>query len=114
MERKVNIQDVIDALGMAEQLVSINGEPSCSALMALYTDPSLSAIGAMKLSGPEEAMRYVREDPDAPDSGSCVIVSDEDAKTAAVNILKTEKESGLGIYVRDLQSAKDVIEELFK
>ena len=51
MERTVTIQDVIDALGMEGLLVSINGEPSCSALMALYTDPVLAEIGARPVSG---------------------------------------------------------------
>ena len=143
MERRVNVQDVIDALGMAGQLVSINGEPSCSALMALYTDPALAEIGARPVSGVtfnsmdvirdslfvckgalfkekylEDAMAagaacFVREDPDAPDTQSCSIVSDEDAKGAAANILRKAGESGLGIYVRDIRKAMPVIAETF-
>ena len=143
MERRVNVQDVIDALGMAGQLVSINGEPSCSALMALYTDPALAETGARPVSGVtfnsmdvirdslfvckgalfkekylEDAMAagaacFVREDPDAPETPSCSIVSDEDAKGAAANILRKAGESGLGIYVRDIRKAMPVIAETF-
>lgn len=42
---------MVDALGMAGQLVSINGVPSCAALMALYTDPELTAAGSQRISG---------------------------------------------------------------
>ena len=143
MNRTVTIQEFIDALGMAGQLVSINGEPSCSALMAMYTDPRLAGIGEKKVSGVtynsmeagkgslfvckgalfkeqylddalgKGAVCFVREDPDAGDESSCSIVSDEDAKAAAENILKTTAESGFGIYVRDIRKAMPVIAETF-
>ena len=51
MNRTVTVQDMIDALGMAGQLVSVNGVPSCAALMALYTDPDLAAAGSERISG---------------------------------------------------------------
>ena len=51
--------------------------------------------------------------PDAPETPSCSIVSDEDAKGAAANILRKAGESGLGIYVRDIRKAMPVIAETF-
>ena len=143
MNRTVTVQEFIDALGMAGQLVSINGEPSCSALMAMYTDPRLAGMGERKVSGVtynsmeagegslfvckgalfkeqyledalgKGAVCFVREDPDAGDVPSCSIVSDEDAEAAAENILKTTAESGFGIYVRDIRKAMPVIAETF-
>ena len=143
MGRTVTVQDFIDALGMAGQLVSVNGEPSCSALMALYTDPALAKAAASRVSGItfnsmeaaegslfvckgalfkekylEDALAagavcYVREDPDAADEPSCSIVSDEEAKAAAENILRKTETSGLGIYVRDIRKAMPVIAETF-
>ena len=143
MDRTVTIQDFIDALGMAGQLVSINGEPACSALMAMYTDPELAGIGAKKVSDItfnsmeagrgtlfvckgalfkerylEDALAagavcFVREDPDAPDEAACGIVSEEGARAAANSMLQTARESGLGIYVRDIRKAMPVIAETF-
>ena len=142
MKRTVTVQDIIDALGMAGQLVSINGEPSCSALMALYTDPSLEDLAAKQVMNItynsleaaegtlfvckgalfkeqylEDALRngavcYVREDPDASDMPSCSVVSDEDAREAARKILIECEEKGLGIYVRDIRKAIDVLNAL--
>jgi len=143
MKRKVTIQDIIDALGMEGQLVSINGVPSCEALMALYTDPALSKIAAEQVRGVtynsmdaaegslfvckgalfkekylEDALTrgavcFVREDPDAPENSACSIVSDEDAKAAAGTIIRTTEKSGLGIFVRDIRKAMPVIAETF-
>lgn len=143
MNRKVTVQDIIDALGMAGQLVSVNGEPACSALMALYTDTALSGVCSGKISNVtynsldaskgslfvckgalfkekylEDALKsgascYVREDPEAPEGSSCSIVSEEDAKKAARNILERYEASGLGIYVRDIRKAMPVIAETF-
>ena len=143
MERTVTVQDFIDALGMAGLLVSINGEPSCSALMALYTEPQLAEAGKTKVSGVTYNSReaaegslfvvkgahfreqyladalgkgaacFVREDPDAPETPSCRTVSEAEAKEAAERILSSSKESGLGIYVRDIRKAMPVIAETF-
>lgn len=143
MDRKVTVQDMIDALGMAGQLVSVNGEPSCAALMALYTDKDLAEAGARGISGVtfnskevsegslfvckgahfkeqylEDALKdgavcFVREDPDAPEAPSCSVVSEEDAKAAAANILQKARDFGLGIYVRDIRKAMPVIAETF-
>ena len=143
MSKTVTVQDFIDALGMAGQLVSINGEPSCSALMALYTDPKLAEAGGRQVSGvtfnsldaaegslfvckgalfkekylddalAAGAVCFVREDPEAPEEASCSIVSDEDAKAASVNILREAEKCGLGIYVRDIRKAMPVIAETF-
>ena len=143
MNEKVTIQDIIDALGMAGQLVSVNGEPSCAALMALYTEPALAEAGARQVKGityssieAEEgslfvckgarfkekyledalaagAVCYVREDPDAPEGPSCSIVSEDDAKAAAIKILRRAEESGFGIFVRDIRKAMPVIAETF-
>ena len=143
MERKVTVQDIIDALGMEGQLVSINGEPSCSALMALYIHPEMQELASRVISGVtfnSKAVRegslfvckgalfreeyladaiaagaacFVREDPDAPEAGQCAIVSDEDAKAAAEHILKESESSGLGIYVRDIRKSMPVIAETF-
>ena len=142
MERTVTVQDIIDALGMEGQLVSINGEPSCAALMAMYTDPALDGIGKTPVSDItfnsmesgkgtlfvckgarfkeqylEDALAagavcYVREDPDAPEP-SCSIVSGEDAKAAAESIMRKAEASGFGIYVRDIRKAMPVIAEAF-
>jgi len=143
MDRKVTVQDIIDALGMAGQLVSINGEPSCAALMAMYTDPAAAEIGAGPISNityssievsegslfvckgarfreqylmdalEAGAVCYVREDPDAPEGSSCSIVSEEDARTAAENIVRSAAGAGLGIFVRDIRKAMPVIAESF-
>lgn len=143
MDRIVTVQDIIDALGMAGQLVSLNGEPSCAAIMALYTDPALAAAGSEKISGitynsleaakgtlfvckgalfkekyledalAKGAVCYVREDPDADEAAACAIVSEEEAKAAAGRILREKDEKGMGIYVRDIRKAMPVIAETF-
>ena len=51
MERKVTIQDFIDSLGMEGLLTKIGGEPSCSAIMALYTEPGMKELGACEVKG---------------------------------------------------------------
>lgn len=143
MERKVTVQDFIDALGMEGLLVSINGEPSCFALMALYTDTQLAEIGKTKVSGvtynSREAEKgslfvvkgahfreqyladalgngaacFVREAADASATQSCSIVSEAEAKEAAERIISSTKESGFGIYVSDIRKAMPVIAETF-
>lgn len=143
MNRTVTVQDMIDALGMAGQLVSVNGEPSCAALMALYTYPDLAAAGSAKISGitynsldvskgslfvckgalfrekylddalARGAVCYVREDPDAEEDAACSIVGEEEANAAAERILRECDEKGIGIYVRDIRKAMPVIAETF-
>lgn len=49
MERKVKLQNFIDALGMANLLVSINGESPCDAIMSLYTEPEAQVLGAKEI-----------------------------------------------------------------
>lgn len=142
MKKTVTIQDFIDALGMSGLLTSINGQPSCAALMALYSDAGLREIaerevnsvtynsleagagslfvckGArFKIQYLEDALEkgavcYVMEDPQAPEA-SCSIVSDDQSKAAAENILMKAKTGGLGIFVRDIRKSMPVIAETF-
>ena len=143
MERTVTIQDFIDSLGMAGLLTSIGGEPSCSAIMALYTEPRMQELGACEVKGitynsqeakegslfvvkgahfkeqylndaiEKGAVCYVREDPDASAGPSCSLVSDEEAAAAAGRILERAEASCLEILVSDVRSAMPVIAETF-
>ena len=143
MKGTVTVQDFIDALGMAGLLASINGEPPCSALMALYTEPELSAAAKREVSGVTYNSReaadgslfvvkgahfreqyladamgkgaacFVREDAAAFEAPSCSTVSEAEAKAAAARISDGIRESGLGIYVRDIRKAMPVIAETF-
>ena len=58
MERKVTIQDFIDSLGMAGLLTSVGGEPSCSAVMALYTEPRMQELGGYRVDQPGSVRRH--------------------------------------------------------
>ena len=143
MERKVTIQDFIDALGMEGLLTSVGGEPSCSAIMALYTVPEMNELGATAVKGvtynsmeaaegslfvvkgahfkeqylndaiEKGAVCYVREDPDASDTVSCRLVSDEEASAAGKRIIERAKDSCLDIFVKDIRKAMPVIAETF-
>lgn len=143
MDRKVTIQDFIDSLGMAGLLTSIGGEPSCSAIMALYTVPGMKELGASEVKGitynsreaadgslfvvkgahfreqylndaiESGAVCYVREDPDTAGTAGCSIVSDEEALAAGERILKKAKNSCLDIWVKDIRKAMPVIAETF-
>ena len=143
MNRTVTVQDMIDALGMAGQLVSVNGVPSCVALMALYTDPDLAAAGSKRISSitynsleaakgslfvckgalfkekylddalAKGAACYVKEVPDADENSTCGIVSEDEAKAAAGQILQESASKGMGIFVRDIRKAMPVIAETF-
>ncbi len=143
MKRKVTIQDFIDALGMEGLLASVGGEPVCSAVMALYTEPEMKELGSLEVKGvtynsreaaegtlfvvkgahfreqylndaiEQGAVCYVREDPDAPEGGSCSIVSDEEASAAGKRIAERAKGSCLDIMVRDIRKAMPVIAETF-
>ena len=116
MKRKVTIQDFIDSLGMAGLLTSIGGEPSCSAVMAFYTEPGLKDLGSREVTGvtynsmeaaegtlfvvkgahfkeqylndaiEKGAACYVREDAYTPDAPGCSIVSDDDSSAALLYI----------------------------
>lgn len=143
MDRKVTIQDFIDSLGMAGLLTSIGGEPACSAIMALYTEPAMKELGAIEVKGVtynsmeaaegtlfvvkgahfreqylsdainKGAVCYVREDPDAPETAACSIVSDEEAAAAGKRITDKAKASCVDIWVRDIRKAMPVIAETF-
>lgn len=143
MERKVTVQDFADALGVAGQLVSIEGEPACSAVMALYTYPELTDIGARAVSGvtynskdvsegslfivkgahfreqylddaiAKGAACFIREDPDAPETAECSLIGDDEAAAAGRRIIEKAKGSCIGIYVRDIRKAMPVIAETF-
>ena len=143
MERKVTIQDFIDSLGMEGLLTKIGGEPSCSAIMALYTVPGMRDLGAKAVKGvtynskeaakgslfvvkgahfreqylndaiEKGAVCYVREDPDASESAGCRIVSDEEALAAGERIIEKAKASCLDILVKDIRKAMPVIAETF-
>ena len=143
MKRKVTIQDFIDALGIEGLLASVGGEPVCSAVMALYTEPEMKELGSLEVKGvtynsreaaegtlfvvkgahfreqylndaiEQGAVCYVREDPDAPEGGSCSIVSDEEASAAGKRIAERAKGSCLDIMVRDIRKAMPVIAETF-
>ena len=142
MDRKVTIQDFIDALGMAGLLTSIGGEPSCSAIMALYTEPGAGALAAKEVKSvtynskeagegalfvvkgahfkeqylndaiANGAVCYVREDPDASEA-ACRLVSDEEAAAAGRRIAEKAKQSCLDIRVSDIRKAMPVIAETF-
>lgn len=143
MERKVTIQDFIDSLGMAGLLTSAGGEPSCSAIMALYTEPGMKELGACEVKGvtynskeaaegtlfvvkgahfkeqylndaiESGAVCYVREDPDASGSAACSIVSESEAAAAGKRIMDRVKGSCLDIRVKDIRKAMPVIAETF-
>ncbi|MBQ3370031.1 MAG: UDP-N-acetylmuramoyl-L-alanyl-D-glutamate--2,6-diaminopimelate ligase [Mogibacterium sp.] len=143
MSRKVTIQDFIDSLGMEGLLTSVGGEPSCSAIMAFYTVPEMKELGAVDVKGitynsreaaegtlfvvkgahfreqylndaiESDAVCYVREDPDAPETADCRLVSDEEAKAAGRRICDKAKNSCLDIWVRDIRKAMPVIAETF-
>jgi len=143
MERKVTIQDFIDSLGMAGLLTSVGGEPSCSAIMAFYTEPDMKALGAVEVKGvtynskeakegslfvvkgahfreqylndaiENGAVCYVREDPEASDTVSCRTVSEQEASAAAKHIMERAQGSCLDIWVRDIRKAMPVIAETF-
>ena len=51
MERKVNIQNFVDALGMENLITSIEGDTPCNAIMALYTDPEGMKVAARPIKG---------------------------------------------------------------
>jgi len=143
MERKVTIQDFIDALGMEGLLSKVGGEPVCKAIMALYTSPDMAGIAGTEVSGVtynskeasegtlfvvkgahfreqylqdaigKGAVCYVREDPDAVTTESCSIVSDEEAAAAGRRIAGRANESCLDIWVNDIRKAMPVIAETF-
>ena len=143
MKRKVTIQDFIDSLGMEGLLTRIGGEPSCSAIMALYTVPGMKDLGEKAVKGvtynskeaaegslfvvkgahfkeqylndaiEKGAVCYVREDPDVPGSSGCRIVSDEEALAAGERIVERAKASCLDILVKDIRKAMPVIAETF-
>ena len=143
MDRKVTIQDFIDSLGMAGLLTSIGGEPSCSAIMALYTEPGMTELGSRSVSGvtynsrevsegmlfvvkgahfkeqylsdaiAKGAVCYVREDPDASGQPACRVVSDEESAAAGKRIVERANGSCLDILVSDIRKAMPVIAETF-
>ena len=143
MNKKVTIQDFIDSLGMAGLLTSVGGEPSCSAIMALYTEPEMKELAACEVKGvtynsketkegtlfvvkgahfkeqylndaiEKGAVCYVREDPDASDAAGCSLVSEEEASAAGKRIMAKAKDSCLDIRVRDIRKAMPVIAETF-
>ena len=143
MKRKVTIQDFIDSLGMEGLLTRIGGEPSCSAIMALYTVPGMKDLGEKAVKGvtynskeaaegslfvvkgahfkeqylndaiEKGAVCYVREDPDVPGASGCRIVSDEEALAAGERIVERAKASCLDILVKDIRKAMPVIAETF-
>lgn len=51
MERKVKIQNFVDALGMENLITSIEGDTPCNAIMALYTDPEGMKVAARPIKG---------------------------------------------------------------
>ena len=143
MDRKVTIQDFIDSLGMAGLLTSVGGEPSCSALMALYTEPGMKEIGDREVKDitynskeategtlfvvkgahfreqylndaiEKGAVCYVREDPDAAGAADCRIVSEEESSAAGKSIIEKAGAACLDIMVRDIRKAMPVIAETF-
>ena len=143
MDRKVTIQDFIDSLGMAGLLTSVGGEQSCSALMALYTEPGMKEIGEREVKdityNSKEAAEgtlfvvkgahfreqylndaiekgaacYVREDPDAAGAADCRIVSEEESSAAGKRIIEKAGAACLDIMVRDIRKAMPVIAETF-
>ena len=143
MDRKVTIQDFIDALGMAGLLTKIGGEPSCSAIMALYTEQGAKDLASTEVKGvtynskeaaegtlfvvkgahfkeqylndaiANGAVCYVREDPDASDAASCILVSDKEAAEAGKRIKDRAEHSCLDILVKDIRKAMPVIAETF-
>ena len=143
MERKVTIQDFIDALGMEGLLTSVGGEPGCRAIMALYTVPEMKELGSGAVSGvtynsrevsdgmlfvvkgahfkeqylddaiKKGAVCYVREDPDAANAASCSLVSEEEAVAAGRRIAQKASASCLEILVSDIRKAMPVIAETF-
>ena len=143
MDRKVTIQDFIDSLGMAGLLTSVGGEPSCSALMALYTEPGMKEIGDREVKDitynskeaaegtlfvvkgahfkeqylndaiENGAVCYVREDPDAEGAAGCRIVSEEESSAAGKRIIEKAAASCLDIMVKDIRKAMPVIAETF-
>ena len=143
MDRKVTIQDFIDSLGMAGLLTSVGGEPSCSALMALYTEPGMKEIGDREVKDitynskeaaegtlfvvkgahfreqylndaiEKGAVCYVREDPDATGAADCRIVSEEESSAAGKSIIEKAGAACLDIMVRDIRKAMPVIAETF-
>ena len=143
MSRKVTIQDFIDSLGIEGLLTSVGGEPSCSAIMTFYTVPEMKELGAVDVKGitynsreaaegtlfvvkgahfreqylndaiESGAVCYVREDPDAPETADCRLVSDEEAKAAGRRICDKAKNNCLDIWVRDIRKAMPVIAETF-
>lgn len=143
MNRTVTIQDFIDSLGMAGLLTSVGGEPACRAIMALYTGHEMQELGAREVRGitynskdvsegtlfvvkgahfreqylndaiEKGAVCYVREDPDAPETAGCSIVSDDEASAAGRRILEKAKDSCLDIWVSDIRRAMPVIAETF-
>ena len=50
MDRKVKLQNFIDALGMENLLVSINGVSPCDAIMSLYTDDAGVSCASREIS----------------------------------------------------------------
>ena len=143
MERKVTIQDFIDSLGMAGLLTSVGGEPACSAVMAFYTEPAMKELGECEVKAvtynskeaaegtlfvvkgahfreqylndaiEKGAVCYVREDPDAPETAGCRVVSDEEAAAAGKRIKEKAETSCLDVWVRDVRKAMPVIAETF-
>lgn len=143
MNRKVTIQDFIDSLGMAGLLTSIGGETACSAVMALYTEPELSELGATEVKRvtynskeaaegtlfvvkgahfreqylddavEKGAVCYVREDPISAEKANCSIVSDEESSAAGKRIAERAKSRCLDIRVSDIRKAMPVIAETF-
>ena len=143
MKKTVTIQDFIDALGMEGLLTTIDGQQSCAALMALYSDADLKEAAGRAVSGvtynsleagegslfvckgahfkeqyledavAKGAVCFVREDPDAAEAVSCSLVGSEEEAAAAAGIKNSAHWPCLGIYVRDIRKAMPVIAETF-
>lgn len=116
MKKTVTIQDFIDALGMEGLLTTIDGQQSCAALMALYSDADLKEAAGRAVSGvtynsleagegslfvckgahfkeqyledavAKGAVCFVREDPDAAEAVSCSLVGSGEEAAAAAGI----------------------------
>ena len=95
--KKVTIQDFLDALGMENLLVSINGEAPCDALMALYTDPGCAAAGQKEITGISYNSREV---------GPGMLFVAKGAHFRE-KYLEDAIRSGAACFVREAASAKD-------
>lgn len=131
MERRVNIQNFVDALGMENLITSIDGDTPCNGIMALYTDPKGMEVAAHPIKGitfnsKEAAGDYLfvckgagfREEylEEAIKNGAVCYVREVAHNDAAAGESCATSGSGehsfsdvLGITVRDIREAMPVI-----